>query len=320
VTMLSEQPSAIFPPLLPSGGTIGIVAPSRWPSKQILEHTTRHLESRGYEVVVHDQCYQKKGTLAGSDAMRAEALNDMFADRTIDAVLCARGGSGSVLILDRLDYEMIRDNPKPIIGMSDITGLLQAITSQTGMVTFHGPVGFHFLPDQYEVLNEQDLFTMIGGEATERRMRYPMVEVERGGHAQGRLVGGNLCLLQCMIGTTYDWSGEDAILFIEDVNEPLYKIERMMAHLRLAGKFEGLKAVLIGDIVGIPEEKPETMAPGDTPYGHTLKEIMLKHLPPEIPLGFNFPFGHGRRITTFPVGASVEVSIAPQVSELIVMP
>ncbi|MDD3181643.1 MAG: LD-carboxypeptidase [Alphaproteobacteria bacterium] len=316
--MTDPSPCALFPPLLPAKGTIGIIAPSRWPQAEMLERTVVHFEARGYEVVVHDQCYLQHGTLAGRDAARAEALNDMFGDATIDAIVCARGGSGGLLVLDRLDYELIRANPKPFIGSSDITVLLQAITCHTGMVTYHGPMGFHFLPERYEAYTEDDLFYMISGDPTERRLRFPMVEVERAGKAEGRLVGGNLSMLQSLIGTAYDWSGDGAILFIEDVNEPLYSIERMMAHMRLAGKFEGIRAVLVGEMVGIPEEKADSMALGDCPYGRTLKEVMLKHLPPEVPIGFNYPCGHGRYLTTLPVGACVRVTITPDLCDVVI--
>jgi len=319
--MSSKVSYAVFPPLLPPKGTVGLVAPSRWPSKLMIDSTVAMLEARGYEVVVHDQCYLHNGTLAGSDAARAEALGDMFADRTIDAVLCARGGSGCMLVLDRIDYELIRANPKPLIGMSDNTALLQAITGQTGMVTFHGPVAYHFQPEHYEAATEHDLFTMIGNGKAPRVLSYPMVEVERAGKAEGRLVGGNLSLLQSLIGTAYDWSAEGAVLFIEDVREPLYRIERMMAHLRLAGKFEGVRAVLVGEMVGVLNEKNvASAADGDTPYGRTLKEVMLKHLPPEIPVGFNFPCGHGRYITTWPVGAAVQVNLTAHASEISTTP
>lgn len=309
---------ALFPPPLPSKGTIGIVGPSRWPRADMLEQTTAHFEERGYEVVVHDQCFLQNGTLAGSDAARAEALNDMFADSTIDAIVCARGGSGALLMLDRVDYELIRANPKPFVGSSDITALLQAITGHTGMVTFHGPMCFNFLPERFEAYSEEDMFYMIAGEPLERLLRFPMVDVVRTGEAEGRLVGGNLSMLQSLIGTPYDWSGDGAILFIEEVNEPLYRIERMMAQLRLAGKFEGLRAVLVGEMVGIPEEKLEEMSQGDCPYGRTIQEIVLKHIPPEIPVGFNYPCGHGRYLSTFPIGACVRVVITPQLCNMIV--
>ena len=318
--MINSQTCAVIPPLLRPKGTIGLVAPSRWPRKDMLEETIKHLDARGYEVVVHDQCYLQNGTLAGSDSARAEALNDMFADSTIDAILCARGGSGSLLILDRLDYELIRANPKPFIGSSDVTALLQAIACRTGVVTYHGPMCFNFLPERYEKYTEEDLLYMISGEQIERRLRFSMVEVERSGEAEGRLVGGNLSLLQSLIGTPYDWTGDGAILFIEDVNEPLYNIERMMAHLRFAGKFEGVRAVLVGEMVGIPEEKPEDMPVGDCPYGRDFKEIILKHLPAEIPVGFNYPCGHGQYLTTFPIGACVRVTIKPNFCDMIVKP
>ncbi len=300
---------SFFPPLLPPQGKVGIVAPSRWPSQIMLDHLVEAVEASGYQVVVHKQCSLKNGTLAGSDAERAQALMDMFVDPSIKAILCARGGSGAMMVIDRLDYDLIRQNPKPIVGVSDLTALLQAITNQTGMVTFHGPVGYNFLPSEYELDTHEHLFSMIGEGLATRQLSLPLIEVERAGTAQGRLVGGNMCLLEALIGTPYDWAGDGAILFIEEVNEPLYRIERMLAHFRLAGKFKGVRAVLVGEMVGIPEEIPEKMENGDVPYGRTLKQIMLKHLPPDIPLAFNVPCGHGRHLMTFPVGASVSLTL-----------
>ncbi|MGE4350976.1 MAG: LD-carboxypeptidase [Bdellovibrionales bacterium] len=318
--MSSPLPYAVFPPLVPAKGTIGIVAPSRWPRKDMLEVTVERFEARGYDVVVHDQCFMQFGTMAGPEAARAEAFNDMFADRTIDAVFCARGGSGAMMLLERLDYELIRANPKPVIGSSDVTVLLQAITKHTGMVTFHGPMAYYMLPEHFESYTEEDLFYMIAGDRIERRLRFPMVEVERPGVAEGRLVGGNLTMLESLVGTPYDWSGEGAVLFIEDVDEALYSIERTMIHLRMAGKFEGVRAVLVGEMIGVPEERAEDMQPGDAPYARSLKEIMLRHLPPEIPLGFNYPCGHGRYLTTFPVGACVRVTVTDDVCDMVVRP
>lgn len=311
---------AAFPPLLKAGGTIGVVAPSRRAEPRWLAAMERRLRELGYEVVIHDQCYLHYGTLAGSDAARAEAINDMFGDRTIDAIFCARGGTGAMQLLDRLDYELIESNPKPYVGFSDSTALLHAITNRTGMVTFHGPMGWNFGEEQYLKQTEDELFMMIGEGAEPRCLSFPDIEIEREGGARGRLVGGNMSLLQSLIGTPFDWSGRDAVLFIEDIEEPLYKLDRILAQMRMSGKFEGVRAVLVGEMIGILDEKPDLDPAEHTIYGQTMKEIVLKHLPPDVPLAFQVPCGHGRHLATFPVGACVEVNLATGQSEMVVAP
>ncbi len=298
---------SFFPPLLPPQGKVGIVAPSCHAPAAWLDAFEKKLMERGYQVVVHKQCSLKNGTLAGSDAERAQALMDMFVDPSIKAIFCVRGGTGSSQLLERLDYEAIQKNPKPFVGFSDMTALLNAITAKTGLVTFHGSMGWSFLPENTDARTEDSLFAMIAqGGCT---LPLSAIDVDREGAAQGRLVGGNLSLLQTLIGTPYDWSGENAILFIEDVEEPLYRIERTLTHLRLAGKFKGVRAVLVGEMVGILDEKPDLDPQEHTIYGHSLKDILRKHLPPAIPLAFNVPCGHGRHLMTFPVGASVSLTL-----------
>lgn len=296
-----------FPPLLPPQGKVGIVAPSCHAPTAWIDAFEKKMTERGYQVAVHEQCFLQNGTLAGSDAARAQSLMDMFVDPSINAIFCVRGGTGSSQILERLNYEAIQKNPKLFVGFSDVTALLNAITAKTGMVTFHGPMGWNFIPENTEAQTEDPLFAMI--EKGERTILLPTLEVDREGTAHGRLIGGNLSVLQTLIGTPYDWTGQGAILFIEDVEEPLYKIERMLTHLRLAGKFDGVRAVLVGEMVGILDEKPDLDPKEHTVYGHSLKDIMRKHLPPAIPLAFNVPCGHGRHLMTFPVGASVSLTL-----------
>ncbi len=298
-----ESAAPFFPPPLPKGGTVGIVSPSKWTQPERLDFLGQTLKKRGYKVVVHEQNFMRFGQLAGPDEARAMALHDMFDDEKIDAVFCARGGAGAILLLDKLDYGLMARNPKPLVGFSDITALLNAITQRTGLVTFYGPMEWNFLPEQYDPRSERDLFSVLG--AGPRQLSFSALQTPREGLAEGRLVGGNLCLLQSLIGTPYDWSGRDKILFLEEVEEPFYKLERMMAHLRLAGKFEGLRAVLVGEMVDMIDKTE----PQEEPYGKSLEQIMMDHLPPDIPLAFNFPCGHGNYITTLPVGAEVKLSI-----------
>jgi muramoyltetrapeptide carboxypeptidase len=307
----------IFPPPLKPGGTIGVVSPGRWGKPEYVDKGKALLKKHGYEVVVHAQNYLKEGQLGGSDAARAEAIMDMFLDRTIDAVICTRGGTGSIRLLDKLDYKLIKKNPKPFIGFSDITYLLQAISKQAGFITYHGPVFWNFSID-YDPRTVSDLFVVVGCEKN-MRLKYPEAEVARPGSAEGILTGGNITMLQHLIGTPYDWSAKDGILFIEDVDEVIYKLAEKLRHLKLAGKFKGVKAVLIGEMVDIGDGETGFARKNERPFGKSLREVFLENIPGDIPVCFNFPCGHGKYNTTLPVGAQVKVSLGARGVELTVI-
>jgi muramoyltetrapeptide carboxypeptidase len=292
-----------FPPPLRPGGTIGIIAPSRWPEPAWIEKGAALLEKRGYRVKVHPQVYKKDFQWAGSDAARAKALMDMFADSSIDAIMCARGGNGAIRIVDRLDYKLIKRHPKPFVGFSDITLLLQAIGKHCGFVTYHGPLIRH-LAHPHAPGTLENLLGAISG--TELSFSHRDVKILRPGSVQGRLVGGNMALLQAMIGTPHDWSAKDAVLFIEDVDVYAYMVDRMLRHFRMAGKFDGVRAVILGAMV--------CNADADDPYGRDVRKMLLDVLPPDIPLCMGFPCGHGLpgtklSLTTLPVGARVKLTL-----------
>ncbi|HUY67818.1 MAG TPA: LD-carboxypeptidase [Alphaproteobacteria bacterium] len=305
---------AVFPPPLKEGGTIGIVSPARWPKREWIARGKALLEQHGYEVVVHAQNYLKEGQLAGSDAARAEAIMDMFADRTIDAIMCARGGTGSLRLLDKLDYKAIKRNPKPLVGFSDITLLLHALHRRCGFVTFHGPLLWNFAESD-DPRSAKVLFAILSGEGT-RSLRISKIDCVRHGHAEGVLTGGNISHLEHLMGTSYDWSTRDGILFIEDVDEPIYKIDEKLRHMRLAGRFEGVRAVIVGEMIDISDGETGLNRKGEKPYGRSLREVFLENLPPDVPLCFDFPCGHGKYITTLPVGASVRLALGKNGAEL----
>ena len=192
--------------------------------------------------------------------------------------------------------------------------LLHAIQQRCGFVTYHGPMSVSFSKPDLDARTGSDLLSVIGNRRKHCRLHYPDVEVVRQGKTDGVLLGGNITLLQHLIGTPFDWSSKDAILFIEDVNEPVYRIDRAMTHMRLAGKLQGLKAVLVGEMVRLTDADPAIE--GDVPFGRDLKEIILDHVPPHVPLAFNFPCGHGSYITTLPVGASVQLNLGARGAEI----
>ena len=305
-----------FPPPLKPKGTVGLVSPGRWPEPAWIDKTKDFLREHGYQVVVHAQNYLQEGQLAGSDAARAEALMDMFADRTIDAILCTRGGTGSLRLLDKIDYEHISQHPKPFIGFSDMTALLHAVAQRSGFVTYHGPMCLNFARADNDLRTGTDFLTVVGNRRKHCRLHYPEVECVRTGRAEGVLTGGNLTLLQHLIGTPFDWLSDNAILFFEDIDEPLYRIDRTFNHLRLAGKLQNVQAVLVGEMVDVTDNETGFVREGEKDYGRTLREIILEHVPPHALLAFRFPCGHGAYITTLPVGATVQLTLGARGAEI----
>jgi len=297
------------------GDAIGIVSPARWPKPEWLEKAKAHLSKRGYEVKIHPQNFLKYGQMAGSDEERASAVMDMFGDNSIQAILCARGGANSNRIVDKLDYKIIRKNPKPFIGFSDISLLQNAITKKSSLVTFHGPMVWNFAHD-FDLPMLDDLFDLLENKKDNYRRQYEGVECIRPGKAEGVLVGGNITRLELLMGTPYDWSAKDSILFIEDVDEVIYKIDEKLAHFRLAGRFKNVKAVIIGEMVDIGDGETGFARKNEAPYGRTLRQAFLDHLPSNIPICMNFPCGHGRYITTLPIGAQTKIAISPQSTTL----
>lgn len=307
--MTTSAPTFVFPPELKPESTIGIISPGSWAQPEWINAAEDVLQELGYNVVVHSQNYMKQGRLAGSDAARAEAVNDMFADSTIDAIVCARGGAGSIRIIDKINYKLIKKHPKAFIGFSDATILLHAIGRRCGLVTYHGPMCKSF-GQPYDKRTITDLVNVIGESEDKRvELHFPEVDVQCSGKVEGILTGGNISLLQSLMGSHYDWSAKDAILFIEDTNESLHKIDRMMRHMALAGRLKNVKAVLVGEMSNLSDGDPDSDKYEERPYGVDLKQILVDVLPPETPLCFNFPCGHGEYITTLPVGAYAHLTL-----------
>jgi len=298
----------LYPSPLKKNATFGLVSPSRWLEPEALVGAQKLLEKYGYKVVIHPQNFLKDGFLAGPDASRVDAIMDMFQDQSIDAVLCARGGSSAIQIVDKLDYLQIQRNPKPFIGFSDITVLLQAITKVTGLVTYHGPMASTF-SDSYDPRTIDDFFAVLQNTEQTLTRFFPNVDCVTAGRAEGILMGGNLSRLELLMATPYDWSSTDTILFIEDVDEVLYKIDEMLHHLRLANRFQGVRAILVGDMVDIRDGETGFRDPEDKVFGRDLRRIFRESLPADIPLCFNFPCGHGPYLTTFPRGGRVALDL-----------
>ncbi len=245
--------------------------------------------------------FEKHGYFAGTDEQRASDVNAMFADDAIDGIFFFTGGWGTPRILPHLDFEMIRRNPKVILGYSDITGLLYPIHQETGLVTFHGPVAASnirpWTREQLErVVMSTDPIGVLGNpekspdDLVERFFRIIPI---RPGVATGRLIGGNLTLVSVLMGTPWEIETEGKILFIEDIHEGLYRIDRMLTQLGLAGKLAKVAGVIFGYCTDCPSEGP----------GFSLEEILRQHLEPlGVPVMSGLAFGHINQMLTLPLG------------------
>ena len=247
----------IRPPRLSPGQTVGLVAPSSAPNEpEDIRFAIETLESLGFRVRPGDHVFERNGYLAGADEARAADLNAMFADDGIDAVWCVRGGYGASRILPLLDYARMRRTPKALIGYSDITALHMALHTQAGLVSFHGPVAWraftpYTLGEWKRVMCEPSVPVCVGAPPPFERGEGQIDRKNRvttlvPGRAQGRLVGGNLCLMAHLTGTPYAPDLRGAILFLEDIDEPYYRIDRFLTQLWLSGRLEGVAGMAFG--------------------------------------------------------------------------
>jgi muramoyltetrapeptide carboxypeptidase len=247
----------IRPPRLSPGQTIGLVAPSAAPGEpEQIRIAIETIESLGFRVRRGAHLFDRDGYLAGSDAARAADLDAMFADDGVHAVWCVRGGYGASRLLPMLDYDRMRRSPKALIGFSDITALHMAIHTQAGVTSFHGPVAWRaFTPYTLGELER----VLCAGIAPLRVGAPPVAEGRQGqvervnrvttlvpGRARGRLLGGNLCLMAHLTGTPYAPDLTGAILFLEDVDEPYYRIDRFLTQLWLSGGLARVAGVAFG--------------------------------------------------------------------------
>ena len=254
-------------------------------------------ESLGWEPVVGEHVRDRLGYLAGTDADRLADLNRAAADESLDAVWCIRGGYGAMRLLTEIDYAAWCRHPKALIGFSDITALHAAIGKRASLVTYHGPTARAALTSLcksslLEATSGTGPYTLDAPDAT------PLVS----GRARGRLVGGNLALLAGMAGTPFAPSYDDAILVLEDVNESVYRLDRMLVQLRLAGALGNLAGLVLGQFTDIPKDASNE----DRPLADLLTEVADWC---GVPCLANVPVGHVSDIWTVPLGAIAELDV-----------
>ena len=297
------------PPALKAGDTIGLVCPAHSAFiKEDVQITIESLETMGFKVKKGEHMFDRYGYLAGTDADRAADINKMFADKSINGIMAMHGGWGCARILPLLDYKTIQRNPKVFIGYSDITALLLGIYSQTGLVTFHGPVGSSSW-NNFSVENFKNVLV----EANAVQLTNPikkgdnLVQVDdriytiNPGIATGRLLGGNLTVLSHILGSPYVPDFKGNILFLEDVGEDIYRMDRMITQLKLAGILNQLSGFVFGKCTDCPPSKGG--------YGSlTMEDIYEDHIKPlNIPAFSGAMIGHIKDKFTVPVGIKATI-------------
>jgi muramoyltetrapeptide carboxypeptidase len=302
----------VRPRRLAPGQTVGLIAPSSATNDpEDIRFAIDTLDSLGFRVVPGAHVFDRYGYLAGADADRAADLNALFADDDVDAIWCVRGGYGASRLLPMLDYARMRANPKPLIGYSDITALHMALHTQARLVSFHGPVAWraftpYALGEMKRVLYEPASPVRLGApppfDAGEGRVdRVNRLTTFVPGTARGPLIGGNLCLMAHLCGSPYAPDLRGAILFLEDVDEPYYRIDRFLTQLWLSGKLDGVAGIAFG--------KFTRCVPSPTSVqNRVLEDILAERCRAlGVPSVSGLMIGHIDDQTTVPIGCLAEL-------------
>jgi len=293
----------VKPKGLSLGDTIGVIAPASPALKEKTEKALALFQAYGYKVKLGNTVTAQYGYLSGSDQLRANDVNQMFADPGVKGIICLRGGYGTPRILESIDYDLIRRNPKVFVGYSDITALHLAIQKHAGLVTFHGPM-ITELADDPDPLTWPTLLRHLTDSSPVGRYCEPF-DMFQGtlipGIVEGPLVGGNLCLITATLGTPYEIETEGRILFLEDIGEAPYSIDRMLTQLKLAGKLQAAKGIVLSDF---SDADPK---PGSNSL--TLEQIFHDILKPlGIPCYYGLKAGHCEPNLTMPIGIGARLN------------
>lgn len=295
------------PKVLSKGDTVAIIAPSSYVNRSNIERIEKFIVDIGLKPVFLPSCYERHGHFAGMDKIRAKDVNDAFKSNLFSGIICIRGGYGSPRILNMLDYKMIKENPKFFLGYSDITGIHTVLNNMCNMVTYHGPMAY-----TEELFDLKDDYTLnclkrvIYDDSPLGKYQSPSgeeLEVINKGKASGIITGGNLSLLVSTLGSKYEIDTRGKILFIEDVGELNYSVDRMLTSLDLAGKFEDCKGVVLGTWKRCRAAEFNDGSK-DLSLEVIFEEILGKY---DMPVFNNFRAGHVYPQYVIPLGCLVEI-------------
>ena len=282
-------------PPLKKNDTIGIFAPSSWVEQSDIEKSVHYIKEQGYKAYVHPQTYLRHNQSAGTADQKLEAFYELWDDSDIACIWAAGGGNRALHWIDNIDYQKLLTTPKTLIGFSDVTALINAVYAHCGIQTIHGTT-FNRL---YKCPQKEQHLELLSG----ARIFYPENEMQvlREGKAKGILIGGNLSIFQYLPSTLPRTYCKDAILFLEDCNEELSRIDRMLLHLKRSEVLQSLSGIVFGQFGTCPES--------GKPFGYSYKDIITEHTNAlSIPVIMNAPFGHEKDLYPLPIGHSAEMS------------
>lgn len=286
----------VFPEALKEGDTIAIVSPAGPIEAKKVYDAKAQLEKQGWKVRIMPHALGRNGNYSGTDEERYSDMAEVMTDPEVKAILCSRGGYGVVHIMERLDHLDLRSNPKWVMGFSDISAM-HALMNRHGVASIHSSMAQHIALGAGDEDNDR-LFSILRGERLP--VQFPASRYDRPGMATGTLLGGNLAVLADLINTRFDMLRKDAILFIEDVSEPIYKIERILYQLRISGVLPSLAGLMVGQFT---EYKP------DNSY-KTMEDMIYDMVAPyAYPVAFNVPIGHVDHNIPLIEGAKVTLKV-----------
>lgn len=297
----------IIPPYIKPGSKIRIVSPAGKIQEKYVLPAVEWLVQQGYKVELGKHVFAQHYQFAGTDKQRLEDLQTALDDKKTDAIFCSRGGYGTVRIINKLDFTQFLKKPKWLVGFSDIT-ILHSCINNLGIATIHGVMPRHFLDENgTPSRNLESLMQMLKGE--ELSYTFSNSDSNRPGTVKGDLLGGNLSIISSLQGTKYELVTEDKILFLEDVDEFLYHTDRMIHQLKLAGKLDDLKGLVLGDFTEMKDNKSS--------FGKNIHEIILEAVQEfGYPVCFGFPAGHDKKNLALTFGKSCFLEVSEELSSL----
>jgi muramoyltetrapeptide carboxypeptidase len=306
-------PTSIIPPYLKPGDTVGITCPAGYITAEEIAPSVQQMEGWGFKIKVGGTVGKKDNTFGGTDAERAADFQQMLNDRTVKAIMCARGGYGFIRIIDQLDFSKFVAHPKWIIGFSDITVLHGHLNHNYGIASIHSKMCNSF-PDDWTKAEPIQVETILSirKALSGEKMQYAASSNLRNktGVAEGVLVGGNLKTIETLAGSSSDLKTQNRILFVEDTGEYLYSIDRMFWNLKRSGKLSGLKGLIVGGFKIKPDD------PGDE-FGKDIYEIVLEKVKEyRYPVCFDFPVGHQKNNYALKCGVKHRLKVSAAGSTL----
>jgi muramoyltetrapeptide carboxypeptidase len=297
----------ITPPPIKPGSKIRIVSPAGKISKKHVLPAVNWLEKEGYKVELGKNVFAQHFQFGGTDEQRLEDLQFALDDKETDAIICSRGGYGTVRIIDKLNFDLFRENPKWLVGYSDIT-ILHACMNKLDTATIHGAMPRYFLDKEGHPTEDLDsMMRVISGEEVNYIIQ--STGSNRTGSATAELVGGNLSILSSLQGTAYELDTDGKILFLEDIDEFLYHTDRMIRQLKLGGKLDNLAGLILGDFTDMKDN--------ESPFGKTVHEIFLEAVHEfDYPVCFGFPGGHDKKNLALAFGMPWHLNVGENKSTL----